>query len=88
MVAALAVPDVFVQESQLDLRDPDADDLLNDDSEARWTEADNKAAAAREKRRKEHSAFHAHASRLDRSSDAVKLLATLCDYTQNDVDHG
>jgi len=75
LVAALAVPDTFISENQLDLKDPE---IIEDQ---RWTEADNQEVLLREQRRKEYHSFHAHTSRLDRTSDAVKLLTALCDFT-------
>lgn len=80
LVSVLTVPDVFVPENQLDLQDPPPAD---ENDRGFRTEADNQAALAREHRRKEYSAFHAHASRFDRGSDAIKLLTTFCDYTQS-----
>ncbi|KAB8416355.1 hypothetical protein FH972_024874 [Carpinus fangiana] len=71
LVAALAVQELFVTESHLDLRDPED------------SEEPNAEAAAREQRRKDFNKFHGNAARLDRSSDAIKLLTTLLDFLED-----
>ncbi|EON61546.1 hypothetical protein W97_00761 [Coniosporium apollinis CBS 100218] len=76
MVAALAVPDVFIPENQLDLGAADASG-----QDGIRSEADNLADAAREKKRKAYNHAHATFSRWDRSSDALKLFTALCAYS-------
>lgn len=78
LVAALAVPDIFIPESQLDIAEPPP---AVEGTYTPWNESDNIAALARDKRRKEYNSFHASMSRLDRSSDAMKLLTTISDFS-------
>ena len=74
LVAALAVPDVFIPENQLDLTSPVRD------TEEVYTNADRLADTAREQRRKDYNHAHHLFSARDRTSDALKLLTTLCAY--------
>jgi len=79
LVAALAVPNMFIAENQLDISEtPTA-------TENGWSEADNIESIERDKRRKAYNSFHGNASRLDRHSDAIKLLTTLCNFTSMDA---
>lgn len=80
LVSLLTVPDIFIAENQLDLNDPPP---AAENQSWHRTEVDHQVALRREERRKEHATFHGHASRLDRSSDAIKILTIFCDYTQN-----
>ena len=77
LVSALAVRDLLVSNSQLDLDQPKP--LTENDA---WTETDNRAAAEFEARRKAYNSFHGHISRLDRHCDALKLLTLLVDYSR------
>lgn len=77
MVAALGVGDIFIAENQLDMADTRPADET-------WTEADNIAAQQREQKRKDYNAFHGNVSRLDRTSDAIKLLTAVCDFSAAD----
>ena len=82
MVAALDLPELFIPEASLDLRTP----IREDDEERIWTEADNIEETLREKRRKAYNTAHAEFSRLDRSSDAIKLLAVIYDHSHTSSD--
>jgi len=77
LVSALAVRDLLVSNSQLELDEPKP--LTEDDA---WTESDNRAAVETEARRKAYNSFHGHISRLDRHCDALKLLTLLIDYSR------
>ncbi|KAI9672244.1 MAG: putative ATP-dependent RNA helicase DHR1 [Alyxoria varia] len=81
LVSTLAVPDVFASEAQLGLKDPEPSQLGE-----LWTSVDVQAATTREKRRKEYNSFHGHLSRLDRHSDAVKLLSTFIEFSKTQLD--
>lgn len=74
MVAALAFPDIFVAENQLDLSTPAHDE------EAIYTHADQLAETARAQRRKDYSQAHHLFSKNSPTSDALKLLTALCAY--------
>jgi len=78
LVSALAIRDLFISESQLQIAEPKT--LAEDDQ---WTEADNVEARATEDRRKAYNSFHGHVSRLDRRSDALKLLTLLSDFARS-----
>ncbi|KAL9097894.1 MAG: hypothetical protein Q9165_000220 [Trypethelium subeluteriae] len=87
LVAALAVPDIFIPENQLALSDLDetpARTASPDDSDIETpnipTDADNVATHEREQRRKAYNFAHATFSHQSRTSDALKLLTTLCAY--------
>ena len=82
MVAVLDVPELFIPEASLDLRTP----IHENDEEHIWTEADNIEEILREKRRKAYNTAHAEFSRLDRGSDAIKLLAAIYDYSHTASD--
>ena len=75
LVAALAVRDLLIPDTQLQLDDPR--DVTQD---AAWSAADHQAARENEERRKSLNHFHGQISRLDRSSDALKLLTLLTDF--------
>jgi len=77
LVSALAVRDLLVSNSQLELDEPKP--LTENDA---WTETDNRAIAETEARRKAYNSFHGHISRLDRHCDALKLLTLLVDYSR------
>ncbi|KAF2238320.1 DEAH-box RNA helicase-like protein [Viridothelium virens] len=86
LVAALAVPDIFIPENQLALSDLDETPARNaspSDSDTETptiaTDADN-TTQEREQRRKAYSIAHATLSHQSRTSDALKLLTTLCAY--------
>ena len=73
LVSGLAVPEIFVSEAQLGRIEPDL---------ALTQGTSGQEVAVREKRRRDYCSFHGHVSRLDRHSDAIKLLTTLCEFTQ------
>lgn len=79
MVAALAVPNMFIGENQLDISE------TTTATETGWTETDHIESIERDKRRKAYNSFHGNASRLDRTSDAIKLLVTVCDFTDTEA---
>lgn len=74
LVAALAVPDIFIPENQLDLTSPTRD------TEELYTNADRLADTAREQCRKDYNHAHHLFSARDKTSDALKLLTALCAY--------
>ncbi|KAL8933557.1 MAG: hypothetical protein Q9216_006315, partial [Gyalolechia sp. 2 TL-2023] len=74
MVAALAVPDLFIPENQLDLHSP------SQDAGTVYTHADQAADEAREQRRKAYNHAHHLFSRNSPTSDALKTLTALCAY--------
>ncbi|KAL8992735.1 MAG: hypothetical protein Q9188_007509, partial [Gyalolechia gomerana] len=74
MVAALAVPDLFIPENQLDLHSS------TQDAETIYTHADQQADEAREQRRKNYNHAHHLFSRNSPTSDALKTLTALCAY--------
>ena len=75
IVAVLAVPEVFVPESQLGLHEGE-----HKVEREQTAEAVDAGILSHERRRKEYNAFHAHLSRLDRHSDAIKIMTTLLDF--------
>ena len=74
MVSALAVPELFTPESQLDLL------VRIQDSDSIYSTADRLADESREKRRKEYNRAHSIFSKNSTSSDAIKALTALCAY--------
>ncbi|KAL8734556.1 MAG: hypothetical protein Q9166_001456 [cf. Caloplaca sp. 2 TL-2023] len=74
MVAALAVPDLFIPENQLDLTPP------TQEPQSIYTHADQQADEARENRRKLYNHAHHLFSRNSLTSDAIKALTALCAY--------
>lgn len=88
LVAALAVPELFVPQTQYNIDDAAADSGTDSDSEVEYarkhrvrSEADNMAATASEKRRKAYGRAHASLSRWDDRSDALKLLTAIAAYS-------
>ena len=73
LVAALAVPDLFVPENQLDLSPPPP-------SSSYTTLEDRQADASREKRKKDYNQARNLFSRNSPHSDALKALTALCAY--------
>ncbi|KAF2084376.1 P-loop containing nucleoside triphosphate hydrolase protein [Saccharata proteae CBS 121410] len=72
LVSALAVPDLFTPENQLNISaPPPTEDGIR-------TITDNREEEAREKRRKAYNTAHGTLAQFDRQSDASKLLAALC----------
>ncbi|KAF1811056.1 pre-mRNA-splicing factor ATP-dependent RNA helicase PRP43 [Eremomyces bilateralis CBS 781.70] len=65
LVAALAVPELFIPQSQLNLGDEEHEFDEEDDDRI-------------DELRKSYNASHATLSRWDRTSDAIKLLTALC----------
>ncbi|KAL9591331.1 MAG: hypothetical protein Q9179_007830, partial [Wetmoreana sp. 5 TL-2023] len=74
MVAALAVPDLFIPENQLDLS------TYSPESERIYTHANQQVDLARERRRKDYNHAHHLLSKNSRTSDALKALTALCAY--------
>ncbi|KAL9630057.1 MAG: hypothetical protein Q9204_004919, partial [Flavoplaca sp. TL-2023a] len=74
MVAALAVPELFIPENLLDLSTPSRD------AQSIYTHTDLKAEDAREARRKSYNHAHHLFSKNSITSDAVKVLTALCAY--------
>lgn len=74
MVAALAVPEIFIPENQLDLSTP------AQDSQSIYTHTDLQAEEAREARRKSYNHAHHLFSRNSTTSDGLKALTALCAY--------
>ena len=78
MVAALDVSEIFIPQSSIDHSLPNDDDAaLELDAEENQDEAHRAAIL------KKYNSAHAHASRLDRTSDAIKLLTILHDYSHS-----
>ncbi|KAK4958624.1 putative ATP-dependent RNA helicase DHR1 [Elasticomyces elasticus] len=77
LVAALAVPELFISESALDLREPSPQPAEDDRIRS---ETDNRSAAARTERRKAYNKAHATMSQHDATSDAIKFLSALALY--------
>ncbi|KAL8686139.1 MAG: hypothetical protein Q9218_007318 [Villophora microphyllina] len=74
MVAALAVPDLFILENQLDLS------ISTAETQAIYTHADQQADLARERQRKDYNLTHQLFSKNSPTSDALKALTALCAY--------
>ncbi len=74
LTAALAVQDIFIPESQLDLSPPGRD------LEAIYTNADSLEDTAREQRRKKYNKAHHQFSVNSPTSDALKALTAICAY--------
>ena len=74
MVSALAVQEIFIPESQLDLSSSVRD------SDTIYTTADRLADESREKRKREFNKAHSIFSKNSTSSDAIKALTALCAY--------
>ncbi|CAL8583195.1 putative ATP-dependent RNA helicase DHR1 [Xanthoria parietina] len=74
MVAALAVPELFIPENQLDLSTP------AQDSQSIYTHTDLQAEEAREARRKSYNHAHHLFSKNSTTSDGLKALTALCAY--------
>ena len=74
LVAALAVPEFIIPESQLDLANRERD------PEAIYTNADQIADNTRSQRRTEYNSALKSFSRNSTTSDAIKLLTAVCAY--------
>lgn len=74
MVSALAVQDIFVPESQLEMSP------LTRDLESVYSNADRLEDTAREKRRKDYNKAHSQFGRNSSTSDALKSLTAICAY--------
>lgn len=74
MVAALAVQDIFIPESQLEMCP------LIRDMESVYSNAHRLEDTAREQRRKEYNKAHYEFSRNSSTSDALKTLTAICAY--------
>lgn len=90
LVASLAVPELFIPQTQYNLENaPDEaeSDDENDTARERFakrqirSEADNIAASAAELKRKAYGKAHATLSRWDDRSDALKLLTAMAAYS-------
>ena len=86
LIAALSCAQIFIPEATLGLAQDHQATGSTEDGDAIWTFADTDAASKQEQRRKEFATFHAHASRLDKTSDAMKALTTFVDFTSNNSD--
>lgn len=75
LVAALAVPEIFVPEARLGAADCDPEPEGLGTQEVPFVE----------RRHKHFGDFHKNAARLDRHSDAIKMLTTVCDFTNQSV---
>ncbi len=73
LVAALAVPDIFIPENQLDLS-PASPSSIN------TTPEDRQADASRAKRKKDYTQVSSLFSRNSPNADALKVLTALCAY--------
>uniref|UniRef100_A0A093VA92 RNA helicase n=1 Tax=Talaromyces marneffei PM1 TaxID=1077442 RepID=A0A093VA92_TALMA len=76
LVSALAVGDLFVQESELDLTVA----KQNKDMEKVYTNADRLEDTQRESRRKDFNRVQRLLSKHDDTSDALKYLSAICAY--------
>lgn len=74
MVAALAVPDLFIMENQLNLSAPSFEE------KAIYTHADQQTDIAHERQRQEYNRAHQLFSKNSQTSDALKALTALCAY--------
>ncbi|KAJ9226178.1 hypothetical protein DTO027B5_5862 [Paecilomyces variotii] len=74
LVSALAVGDIFIPESQLDLSSS------NRDEKEVYTNAERLEDTAREKRRKDYNRAHRLFSKHDDTSDALKYMSAVCAY--------
>ncbi|KAF2648282.1 P-loop containing nucleoside triphosphate hydrolase protein [Lophiostoma macrostomum CBS 122681] len=77
LVAALSVPELFIPENKLGLRDPPP----SSDSDAIRTEADNLEAEERSRLRKAYNSASAKLSANAKHADAIKLQTALCAYS-------
>ncbi|KAI9727172.1 MAG: putative ATP-dependent RNA helicase DHR1 [Chrysothrix sp. TS-e1954] len=75
LASLLASPEVFTPENQL--APPTLPSGVKDEL---WIAADNSGSLARERSSKEYNSFHGNLSRLDRHSDAIKLLVAFSDF--------
>ena len=73
MVAALATPEMFVAEHQLDLG-------INEDDDAVYTQEQRLEDTERENRRKEYNRAQQFFSNQDKHSDVLKVLSAFCAY--------
>lgn len=78
LVAALAVGDLFIPESQVDMTPSNQDD--GDDPDKVYTQAERLEDDAREKRRKAFTRAHRLFSKHDDTADALKYLSAICAY--------
>ncbi|KAI1911748.1 putative ATP-dependent RNA helicase DHR1 [Ophidiomyces ophidiicola] len=75
MVSALAVSDLFIQESQLDLSP-----LPRDTEHRIYTNTDRLEDTAREQRKRAYHKAHRIFGKYDEKADALKFLAAVCAY--------
>jgi ATP-dependent RNA helicase DHX37/DHR1 len=76
LVSALAVGDLLVPESQLDM----ASSSEKEDKDKIYTNADRLEDTAREARRKDYNRAHRLLGKHDDTSDALKYLSAVCAY--------
>jgi ATP-dependent RNA helicase DHX37/DHR1 len=76
LVSALAVGDLFIPESQIDIPNSKPEG----DQQKIYTNADRLEDTDRDKRRKEYKRVHRLLSKHDDTSDALKYLAAVCAY--------
>lgn len=74
LVSALAVGNIFIPESQLDLSSS------NRDEKEVYTNLERLEDTAREKRRKDYNRAHRLFSKYDDTSDALKYMSAVCAY--------
>ena len=73
LVSAMAVPEIFIPEAQLNLSPVDPNGET-------YTNADRIEDTAREQRKKAYNAAHATLSSQDKQADVLKLLSAFCAY--------
>jgi ATP-dependent RNA helicase DHX37/DHR1 len=76
LVSALAVGDLFIPESQIDIAASNQDT----DKDKVYTNADRLEDTVRETRRKDYSRAHRLLGKHDDTSDALKYLSAICAY--------
>jgi ATP-dependent RNA helicase DHX37/DHR1 len=82
LVSALAVGDLFIPESQIDMT-PSKEDA---DNHKIYTNADRLEDTARARRRKDYNRAHRLLGKHDDTSDALKYLSAICAYAYADGD--
>ena len=74
MVSALAVPELFISQNQLDLSIPDRD------QNSTYSTNDSLADESREQRKREYHRAHQILSKNSQTSDGIKALSAICAY--------
>lgn len=82
LVSALAVGELFIPESQVDMSSSSRDEkkAKDEDEDEVYTNADRLEDTAREARRKAYSRAHRLFSKHDDTCDALKFLSAVCAY--------